>query len=199
MKNNDVDLSYFQEMSKRTINTKNNLFYYYFGIITESYELLENLKKIEFHKNVNKIKFVKEEIGDIFWYITNYLSFNNYNLKDFMAKLIDKNKYNNNMDIIANIEDHIYKIEIHETIKNMIICLSRFGIYAKTTLILNKEMEIELINIIYQSINISKYYKLSLKECLLNNINKLAIRYPNGYNKNDAILRRDKVKKEEII
>lgn len=60
------------------------------GIQTESAELSDVYKKkLAYNKNVDLIN-VKEEIGDLMWYVANFCNLNNWDLRDIMETNIRK-------------------------------------------------------------------------------------------------------------
>jgi NTP pyrophosphatase (non-canonical NTP hydrolase) len=60
------------------------------GIVTEASELLDAYKKYIAYKKPLDLANLKEEVGDILWYIANYCNINGWSMEDIMATNIAK-------------------------------------------------------------------------------------------------------------
>lgn len=83
----------YQEKAKRTMaelgHTMDNI-HMCLGLQTESAELSDVFKKlIAYEKPVDWVN-VKEELGDLMWYVANMCSINNWDLQEIMATNIKK-------------------------------------------------------------------------------------------------------------
>lgn len=69
--------------AKRTLSTKEDLIEHMaYGLVTESSEILDALKKHKFYKRDLNIQNIKEEIGDIMWYMYQLLEEIGYSPED---------------------------------------------------------------------------------------------------------------------
>ena len=69
--------------TKKTLSTKDNLLEHMaYGLITESAEIMDALKKHKFYGRELDVRNLKEEIGDIMWYLYQMLDELNYTPDD---------------------------------------------------------------------------------------------------------------------
>jgi NTP pyrophosphatase (non-canonical NTP hydrolase) len=69
----------YLEKSKRTLSTRNDLIEHMaYGMVTESAEILDALKKHKFYGRELNITNIKEEVGDCMWYMYQLLDELNY-------------------------------------------------------------------------------------------------------------------------
>lgn len=86
----------YQEAVKRTVN--NNLseretrLNFALGLAGESGEVIDTIKKIEFHSHVVSEDKIGEELGDVMWYVANLCNVLNLSLEDVLQGNIDKLK-----------------------------------------------------------------------------------------------------------
>lgn len=83
----------YQQLASKTLSNldkeKNNL-HMVLGMVTESAELADVFKKnIAYGKDIDLIN-VKEELGDLCWYVANICNINGWNLEDILQININK-------------------------------------------------------------------------------------------------------------
>ena len=88
-----MQVSEYQEQAKRTManlgHTMDNI-HMCLGLQTESAELSDVFKKfIAYDRPVDWVN-VKEELGDLMWYVANLCNINGWNLEDIMETNIKK-------------------------------------------------------------------------------------------------------------
>lgn len=89
-----MDIKNYQLEAKRTCpkleNNKMDLIHMALGMQTEAAEISDVFKKkLAYDKEVDWVN-VKEEIGDLMWYIANLCSMNQWNLEDILETNIRK-------------------------------------------------------------------------------------------------------------
>lgn len=89
-----MEIQEYQNKALRTCaNLENNLqdnIHMSLGLVTESGEIADVFKKaIAYNKDIDWIN-IKEEIGDVMWYIANFCNINNWDLRDIMEINIKK-------------------------------------------------------------------------------------------------------------
>jgi NTP pyrophosphatase (non-canonical NTP hydrolase) len=110
-----MDIKTYQKEARRTVSPLNteieNLTHYILGISTEAGELLDILKKnIAYSKPIDYVN-MKEEIGDIMWYIINLCDILCWDLEEIMETNINKlkvrypDKFSNEKAINRNLKD----------------------------------------------------------------------------------------------
>ena len=86
----------YQEKIKRTMNNKltpiERISMLCMGIAGESGEMIDYLKKAYFHDHTLSFDILKNEIGDILWYLGNICNEYNFDLSEIMQLNIDKLK-----------------------------------------------------------------------------------------------------------
>jgi NTP pyrophosphatase (non-canonical NTP hydrolase) len=85
----------YQELAARTApNGKmtERLANYGFGLVGESGELIDHLKKVLYHGHPANKPMIREEAGDVLWYLANLLSEFDIPLNEVMQGNIDKLK-----------------------------------------------------------------------------------------------------------
>lgn len=93
-----MDANEYQTLSQRTANfspTKltnfeANILNVAMGIVGESGELADLLKKMVFHRHSFDTGKVREEIGDVLWYLSALCTLWNVNLGDVMRENVEK-------------------------------------------------------------------------------------------------------------
>lgn len=91
-----MDIKTYQAEARRTVSPLEsellNSLHFISGIVTEAGELLDILKKnIAYKKPIDYVN-MKEEIGDIMWYIINLCDLYNWDLEEIMETNIKKLK-----------------------------------------------------------------------------------------------------------
>src|SRR5690554_6096432 len=91
-----MEIKEYQEKASRTCanldsNLEDNL-HMAIGVVTEAGEIADVFKKFLAYKKPIDWVNVKEEIGDIMWYIANICNINGWDLKDILQTNINKLK-----------------------------------------------------------------------------------------------------------
>lgn len=119
LKLNMIEIKEYQEKSKRTLNILeddlSNDIHMVLGLVTESSEIADVYKKhIAYNQSIDYIN-VKEEIGDIMFYVANLCNLHDWDLREIMNTNIKKlearyperftevNAINRNLDVERNI------------------------------------------------------------------------------------------------
>ena len=71
---------------------KNQLLHYALGLAGEVGEVLDDIKKREYHRRYIPMSHTKEELGDVMWYVANVCSELGFNLQEVMEENITKLK-----------------------------------------------------------------------------------------------------------
>lgn len=98
------ELEYLKK-AKRTLSTEEDLLEHCaYGLVTESVEILDALKKHKFYKRELNIQNIKEEIGDIMWYMYQMLELLDYSPEDCRRDNIWKlqKRYPNKFEDVIN-------------------------------------------------------------------------------------------------
>jgi len=116
-----MTLKEYKIESKRTcpnLNTNaENLLHMALGMQTEAAEISDVFKKkLAYNKDIDWVN-VKEEIGDLMWYIMNLCTFNNFDLEEILQTNIDKlrvrfpEKFTEENAINRNLEEERKQLE----------------------------------------------------------------------------------------
>lgn len=155
------------------------------GLVTESAELVDAIKKHVFYGKSLDVVNIKEELGDILWYIA--IPVRMFDLD------LDFNRQNGNY----------YKNKIKNQIKTPEGLIKFFLTFnsmfkALCSAILIRPLPSDFDNI-FEEINlICEIYNLNLSEIMDININKLKARFPNNFTQEHA-LNRDLEKERAIL
>jgi NTP pyrophosphatase (non-canonical NTP hydrolase) len=86
----------YQNAVKRTVNEKlsdrETKLNFTLGLAGETGEVIDLIKKVEFHSHVVSQDMIKEELGDVMWYLANLCNQYNLCLEDVLENNIDKLK-----------------------------------------------------------------------------------------------------------
>ena len=81
----------YLEKAKRTLSTKEDLIEHMaYGLVTESGEILDALKKHKFYKRDLNTQNIREEIGDLCWYLYQLCEEVGYTMEDARRDNIEK-------------------------------------------------------------------------------------------------------------
>lgn len=81
----------YLEKAKRTLSTTDGYLYHMIiGLVTESAELADALKKHMFYGRDLDMKNIREEIGDVMWYLVQLANISDYSLEQAMIDNIEK-------------------------------------------------------------------------------------------------------------
>lgn len=89
-----MEIEEYQKKSRRTLsklnsNLEDNI-HMTLGLVTEAAEIADVFKKkLAYNKEVDWVN-VKEELGDIMWYVSNMCNINGWDLRDILAVNINK-------------------------------------------------------------------------------------------------------------
>ena len=89
-----MQIKEYMELSERTFPKLDKIFqdevHMLFGMITEVGELIDGYKKeLAYNKHLDTVN-VKEEIGDLMWYIANFCRMNGFDLEEILDTNIAK-------------------------------------------------------------------------------------------------------------
>ena len=78
-----MDFNDYQKLAKRTARDGDlQAFNYCLGLAGETGEILEHIKKAVFHRQPLLTKTIKEELGDLLWYMANLATYYDLSLND---------------------------------------------------------------------------------------------------------------------
>jgi len=174
--------------SSRTLNSSGkdlDLLHCAAGLRTESGELIDVIKKHIFYGQSLDIVNMKEELGDIMWYIA-----------------IPVRMFDLNLDLTMQ-NDGFYKKKIKNQITTKVGLMKYFLSFDTMIHHLSECITINLsksdFNNVIEDINlICEIYNLNLSEIMDININKLKARFPNNFTQEHA-LNRDLEKERAIL
>ena len=159
-----MNLTEYQKQAKRTCpslgNEKLDLVHMRLGMVTEIAEIADIFKKHIAYKKPIDLVHLKEEIGDVFWYIVNMATFEEENLT------ID---YSGGTYIPIEEEKWEYVLE------DFLV-----GLYYNEDCNTTRIMSM---------IDLCKEWNINFEECLDLNINKLKIRFPDKFTEENALNR----------
>ena len=95
----------YLEKAKRTLSTKDDLLEHMaYGLVTESSEILDAFKKHKFYGRELNIQNLKEECGDLMWYLYQFLEALEYSPEDCRRDNIWKllKRYPNKFEDVIN-------------------------------------------------------------------------------------------------
>ncbi len=89
-----ISIDIYQKLSIRTLSLKDNLLldnvHMSLGLSTESAEIADVLKKnIAYNKEIDWVN-IKEELGDLMFYVVNMCNINGWDIRDIMQTNLDK-------------------------------------------------------------------------------------------------------------
>jgi NTP pyrophosphatase (non-canonical NTP hydrolase) len=141
------------------------------GIITETAELVDVLKKqLAYGKDIDWVN-VKEEIGDIFWYMANWCVFNDKEFEDII--ILNEDYLSEQSD-----DDTLYSL-----LKDILLCVLNHNLYEEFPL---GDIEFVAMNLVDL---VQKFTSFTLEEILQTNIDKLSARFPEGFTQYHALNR----------
>lgn len=85
-----MSFNVYQQLQKRTMKDKTSLIEMCFGIIGESGELIDHIKKYLFHEHKLDNDYIQKEIGDVLWYLSGVCSLLGINLEEVAKGNIEK-------------------------------------------------------------------------------------------------------------
>lgn len=169
-----MNLKTYVELSERTLIDKGqtmNLLHAQMGIMTECGELADQIKRHLFYGTELDIVNIKEEIGDIMWYI---------------AILFRRDKINT-LRLRQNFDTDIKDLpEVFEALTSIIALSQDLHEYEVSE------------NIFYELLCITKYFKLDMEDILEISINKLLARFPDKFSEHHAV-NRDLNKERQVL
>lgn len=169
----------------KTLGKELDLLHCVTGLVTESAELVDAIKKHVFYGKPLDVVNIKEELGDLLWYIAIPVRIFDLDL-DFYRQ--NGNYYKNKVKKQVTTKEGLIKFFL--TFNSMFKALC--------TAIVIRPLPTDFDNI-FEEINlICEIYNLDLGEIMDININKLKARFPNNFNQEDA-LNRDLEKERAIL
>lgn len=88
----DNNFSEYANKANKLDGEKLMLLHYCIGASTEANELLDHMKKVIFYEREIDVVNIKEECGDILWYIAGLCRMYNWSMEDLMATNLSKLK-----------------------------------------------------------------------------------------------------------
>lgn len=165
--------------SERTMidmGKEKNLLHASFGLITELGELVDIYKRNTFYGKDIDLVNVKEELGDIFWYLA--IIYRIYpNALQYKERIVNRHS---NEKFIFEIQDHINS-------------LCYFLRYSK-----EEDIEIMLVRLFGELKSFSEFNNFIFEDVLQTNINKLKARFPEKFT-NELALNRDLDKERKVL
>lgn len=155
------------------------------GLVTESAELVDCIKKHVFYGKPLDVVNIKEELGDLLWYIA-------IPVRIFSLDL--NIKVENTSTYIKNVKKQIVSKE------GLIRYFLSFNtIVNKLASTIDNDYDIYYFKSLFEEINfLCEIYSLNLSEIMDININKLKARFPNNFT-NEHALNRDLEKERAIL
>ena len=165
----------YQKFVKQYTNpNKDVLEHAILGICTEAGELLDIYKKHKMYDKPLDKEHLKEEIGDLLFYVFMLNIVADINLDYKLLKSIDNDYFFKKIFITSSDLLDEYVRENHEDF----FCIDIYDM---------------MIDLTYFCATLLVNYNFTFEETLTHNMNKLKKRYPNGgYSNTDAIERKDK-------
>jgi len=174
----EINYNNYQELASLTCkdlgDAEKNRIHMEMGIITETAEIIDILKKhLAYGKEVDW-NHMTEEFGDAFWYIANYCEIIGFSFSNMVES------------IIADLDDNdIDFSSIYNELQNVLISIP-----------LNEDIIRSILE--YYLTCLINYTDINLNHCLSINIKKLQARYPEGFSSYYA-LNRDLDNEKKII
>lgn len=109
----NMKLNEYQELAGRTANPHENaLLNYGLGLGGESGEVQELIKKFAFHGHVIQKDSIKNELGDVLWYLSNIAKTAGLTLEEIATANIEKlrKRYPEGFSV----EDSIKRVDVHD-------------------------------------------------------------------------------------
>lgn len=168
-----MNLKDFQILALRTLAPQPNLLdhrrHAAYGLVTESGELIDNYKRHIFYGKELDLTNLKEEIGDLLWYVAVYYKTLDLDIPDFIPDLhFDPN--------ILSEEYALRKIVHHSS--------ASLSYYVDGC-----SLDYDLVRIMYFAEYILTKMNIPLEDCLQSNIAKLQVRFPDKFTKELALSR----------
>lgn len=145
------------------------------GIVTEVAELLDIVKKHNAYGKELDTVHIGEEIGDLCWYVANYLRINGVTL-----------------------EDNLHETEYEEPSKDYFLDIDPGNFLSYIAIIISSDRPEDYINLLIYAMQIADMFELDFEEILAKNIAKLRVRYPDKFSKELAIKRNIEKERKEL-
>lgn len=187
-----MNLKEYYKASERTfkpLGQKLDFLHCVSGLITEFGEFVDPLKRHIFYGKELDIVNLKEELGDMMWYLA--IPIRHFCLEDtnFIDNFIIEEYYlYNHINDEINISDII--CSLNEDTNSIIQTLYYTPHYISSNN--------ELTNLISNIYGICDYFKIDFEDMLDSNINKLKARFPEKFTEYHA-LNRDLIKERNIL
>jgi NTP pyrophosphatase (non-canonical NTP hydrolase) len=173
-----MTLTQYPQEAIKTLGSKGleiDLFHCYAGFTSEINELEDALLN-------NDLVNIKEELGDISWYVFVYLHLKNFDKYESIERLMR----NSVQKEISDLDITFITRNLYRTSSNFGNCLKREVIYQKADAL----AEAKVLSSIFSCIAlICEKYNIEYTEVLKNNIEKLKVRFPNKFTTEDALNR----------
>lgn len=172
-----MNFTEYQLLAKRTLaelgSLEKNIQHMKLGIESEVGEIADIFKRKLVYKKEIDITHLKEEIGDLCWYIANAANFKN--------AVLGKTKYLANE--VNSIDDCIDELNFF----HYFLHIDRNSLFT-----------INIDELLVPIISVCKFFDISVSEVLEKNINKLKVRYPEKFDETLALNRDLKNERNEL-
>lgn len=172
----------YQELSRRTAPKDMALTNIVMGLVGEGGEIVDLIKKHIFHNHPIDTAFkvnLEKEIGDYLWYLARILD---YGGTEFAEKSMS-------FDYIQ--KQCAKQVEVDGIIKVALLFGFKNGAVASRPLNEVEVMYWDIKTLMNCVCAIAQHYEVSLEQAAINNIIKLAQRYPQGFSSEDSVARVD--------
>jgi len=166
-----MNLAEYQKLAKRTLGDAclTNL---RMGVIGETGEIVDYIKKVEFHGHELKREKLIEELGDLMWYVASVGTLNNFSMElaeppfDGVALYAqERNLSCLAMNLFGDVSDFLHEL--------------RDPLIAPYT----------YVRVVHKIVLLAGYVDATLSDVMEHNIEKLKKRYPNGFEPKRSINR----------
>lgn len=138
------------------------------GVCGESGEIIDYIKKVHFQGEIFNKEHIKEELGDLLWYITNLATECDLDI----ISIIDTMKLFNEMITVERYSEITLAFNISWNVGKLVLAVQNES---------KLDVESSIKKLILYSLKLSDMYNLTFDEIFEFNIKKLQKRYPNGF------------------
>lgn len=188
-----MNLKEYYKVSERTfkpLGQKLDFLHCTMGLVTEFGEFVDPLKRHIFYGKELDVVNLKEELGDMMWYLAIPIRYFGLEEREMIdQKIIIRDYEYNHINNIINISDIIFSLN-----NDINIVVDQLNCISPDANTIFYEISL-LISNIY---SICNYFKIDFEDMLETNINKLKARFPEKFTEYHA-LNRDLVKERNIL
>lgn len=179
----------YQELASRTANfeQEHEEVNYAMGLAGESGELIDGFKKFIFHAHPINKSYIKKEAGDVLWYVSQLMRAFKLQLFDFPKSIRfnvgDRDRNKIMMAACMEMSECVGKV-------SRIVYDFRFKQH-NLSVFFEKDLRVNLSIIVFQLNTLISYAGLTIEEVAEANIEKLKARYPEGFDPEKSINRKE--------